>query len=378
MIYFDNNATTPILPEIREVIMEAMEKYWGNPSSSHCIGKTALEELENARKRIATLIDVDPAEIYFTSGGTESDNLALLGIMEYQQGKSLALSEIEHPAVKNSALYLKNRGIGSQIIPVNSNGIIEIDTLNRYIDETTMLLSIMAANNETGTIQPLEAIGEKVSERNIIFHTDAVQAFGKIPLSIKKCGISLMSISSHKIYGPKGCGAIYIKKGTPIKPRSFGGGQEKMMRTGTYNIPAILGFVKAAEIAYNTMASESRYLFELTELLYDKISTSIDSVVRNGDQEHRLPGTLNVSFPGTISGMVVKDLDENGICVSGGAACNSGIAEPSSVISALGRKKIEAISAIRFSLGRDAVKDDILHTVEILKTVVEKRRKQNS
>ncbi len=249
MIYFDHNATTPIIPEVRDVMAQAMDRYWGNPSSSHTLGRKATDELEFARGRLAELLAVSPDEIHFTSGGTEADNLALLGIINQDYNASIVISEIEHPAISKAADFLEEKGVQCNRVPVDKDGVLQVDALKEVIIGKVQLISVMFANNEIGTIQPMAQIGELAVRNNIPFHSDAVQAFGKVPLKLTENNISLCSISSHKIYGSKGCGALYVSREVPIAPRSYGGNQERGIRTGTQNLPAILGFVKAAEIA---------------------------------------------------------------------------------------------------------------------------------
>ena len=374
MIYFDHNATTPIIPEVQEVMAEAMDKYWGNPSSAHNMGKLATGELEKARERLATLLEVLPGEINFTSGGTEADNLAIMGIMDSLTEASLIISSVEHPAVRKAADILLDNWVKCTVIPVDEYGIVNLDELAEVITDKTKLISVIFANNEIGTVQPVKEIGKIAKQNNVPFHTDAVQAFGKLPVGIKENNISLMSISSHKIYGPKGCGALYINKDVSIKPRTYGGSQEHNLRTGTQNLPAILGFVKVAEIAYEKMDEEKRHLFELTEFMYSEIENTIDNVLRNGHPDKRLPGTLNVSFPDTTSTMVVEALDKEDICVSGGSACHSGMDEPSQILQAIGRNSEEAISGVRFSLGRSSTKEEVITVVKALKHVVDEIR----
>lgn len=377
MIYFDHNATTPIIPEVQETMAEAMERYWGNPSSSHTIGRKAAYELADARARLAALLAVSADEIHFTSGGTEADNLAVLGIVEPSNESAILISDIEHPAVSNAADYLARRGVTCERIPVDEHGLIDREALVNAVTDKVKLISVMFANNEIGTIQPMKEIGTIAREYDIPFHSDAVQAFGKMPLNITENNIALCSISSHKIYGPKGCGALYIKKGISISPRSYGGGQEHGVRTGTQNLPAILGFVRAAEIACEKMEEERTYLFNLTEYLYREISIAIDTVIRNGHPQNRIPGTVNLSFPGTTSDMIVEALDKERICVSGGAACHSGTAEPSHVLQAIGRRKQEAIAGVRFSLGRNSTKEEVDVVVRVLRGVIEDIRNLN-
>lgn len=371
MIYFDHNATTPIIPEAKEVMAEAMDNYWGNPSSSHSMGKKASEELEKARERLAALLEVTPDELHFTSGGTEADNLAIMGIIDPLTESSLIISSVEHPAVRKAADTLVERWVKCNVISVDEYGVIKFDELADAITNKTKLISVIFANNEIGTIQPVQEIGEIAKQNNVTFHTDAVQAFGKIPINVKENNISLMSISSHKIYGPKGCGALYVNKNVSLKPRTYGGSQEHNVRTGTQNLPAILSFVKAAEIAYNRMEEEKKHLFELTEFMYSEIVNSIDNVPRNGHPDKRLPGTLNVSFPDTTSTVIVEALDKDGICVSGGSACHSGKDAPSQILQAIGRNSEEAASGVRFSLGRSSTKEKVITVVKALKKAVD-------
>ncbi len=377
MIYFDHNATTPILPEVLDVMRDAMEEFWGNPSSTHSVGRKAFARLENARERLAGLIGASAREIYFTSGGTESDNLAILGMMDRHKNGSVVISAIEHPAVHEAALTLSAKGFEATQAPVDDNGQVAIDKLEACVTDNTRLVSIMFANNEIGTVQPVQSIGEMLKKRNIPFHSDAVQAFGKIPVNVEKGSISLMSVSSHKIYGPKGCGALYIRQGTRINPRSFGGGQERHVRTGTENLPAILGFVRAAEIAHITMEEDAVRLRGLTELLHSEISSKIERVLRNGHPDQRIPGTLNLCIPGAETESLLASLDQEGICASGGAACSSGSISASRTLLAMGRRKVDAVCAVRFSLGRENTKDEVHTAVAIMEKVVKRIREAN-
>jgi cysteine desulfurase len=377
VIYIDHNATTPVLPEVREVIIEAMKEFWGNPSSLHSPGRKAFALLENARARFAALIGASPKEIFFTSGGTESDNLAVIGFMERFPDGELVISSVEHPAVHDAAQYLANRGNTVKHIPVDEYGIIQMDKLEESLNEKVKLVSIIYANNEIGTIQPIEEIGEMLAKRETPFHSDAVQAFGKIHLNVGTGRLSLMSVSSHKIYGPKGCGALYVREGLKINPRTFGGSQERHIRTGTENLPAILGFVKAAEIACNSLAGDAKYLFELTETMYSEIYARIENVIRNGHAKKRIPGTLNLCFPGAETESVLASLDQDGVCASGGAACSSGSINASRTLLAIGRRKTDAVSAIRFSLGRENTKKDVMAAVDALEKAVKRIRTIN-
>jgi len=377
MIYFDHNATTPILPEVRDVMRDAMKEFWGNPSSTHFMGRKAFASLENARERLAALIGATAKEIFFTSGGTESDNLAILGMMDRHQNGSVVISAIEHPAVHEATRSLSAKGFEVSEVPVDGNGVVAIDKMESCITGSTRLVSVMYANNEIGTVQPVRSIGEMLAKRNIPFHSDAVQAFGKIPVNVENGLISLMSVSSHKIYGPKGCGALYIRQGTRINPRTFGGGQERHVRTGTENLPAILGFVRAAEIAHETMEEDAGRLRDLTELLYNEISSKIERVLRNGHPDQRIPGTLNLCIPGAETESLLASLDQEGICASGGAACSSGSISASRTLLAMGRRKVDAVCAVRFSLGRENNRDEVHAAVAILEKVVKRIREAN-
>jgi cysteine desulfurase len=377
MIYFDHNATTPVLPEVRDVMASAMEEFWGNPSSAHSAGRKAFAQLEMARERLASLIGASSKEIFFTSGGTEADNLAALGFMERHPGAGMVISAIEHPAVHDAANSLAEKGHAKQVASVDHHGIIKLDHLKELIDKKVKLVSIIYANNEIGTLQPVTEAGDICAAKGVTFHTDAVQAFGKVPVSVKNNHISMMSISSHKIYGPKGCGALYIRHGTKLNARTFGGSQERHIRTGTENLPAILGFVKAAEIACKSLEHDRKYLFEMTETLFNEITARIDNVIRNGHAEKRIPGTLNVCFPGAETESLLASLDQEGICVSGGAACSSGSINASRTLLAIGRRKVDAVCAIRFSLGKENTKEEVITVAKALEKAVARIRNVN-
>lgn len=380
MIYFDHNATTPIVAEVRETMADAMDRFWANPSSSHIVGKEASQALHDARIVFASLLNVLPEEVYFTSGGTEADNLAVCGVLDSFDIASCSslLSSIEHPAIRMAMEYMEQRGHPFTSVSVDTNGQTDIDSLKNSIDDRTKFVSIMFANNEIGTLQPVYEIGAMCRDHNLIFHSDVVQAFGKVPVDLKECNLDLASFSSHKIYGPKGCGALYKRKDVTIQPRTFGGGQELNIRTGTQNLPAILGFVKAAEIAYSVMAQERKTLLYLTEYFYSELKNNIKDILRNGHSENRLPGTLNVSFPGTTSIQIVDELNKEDIYVSGGSACSSGSSSPSHVLKAIGRRTVDAIAGVRFSLGRSNTKDDVNYVVNSIKKTVNHLRIQNS
>ncbi len=377
MIYLDHNATTPVLPEVQETVCEAMREFWGNPSSAHAIGRKAFAQIEKARERLAALLGASAKELFFTSGGTESDNLGILGFLERLGSGGILISSIEHPAVHEAAHFLSARGYRVSEIPVDSDGIVSPDEIAKRLDDQTRLVSVMYANNEIGTVQPVTEIGKLLDERGIAFHSDAVQAFGKIPIDVKRDHVGLMALSSHKIYGPKGCGALFVRQGVRILPRTYGGGQERNIRTGTQNLPAILGFVKAAELVHQTMEADARRLFDLTELMFKQIVERIDNVIRNGHPDKRVPGTLNICLLGAETESLLASLDHEGICASGGAACSSGAIGASRTLLAIGRKKADAVCAVRFSLGRETSADEVLKTVDVLENAVKRIRQAN-
>lgn len=378
MIYLDHNATTPVREEVIEVVNKAQREFWGNPSSIHYIGAAALSQMEWARDKFAELVNAKPSEIYFTSCGTESNNLAIRGLLQRKNDTEIIISEIEHPSVLTLSEKLEEEGCVVKRIKSDNNGIADVEEIEKKITSNTSLISLMYANNETGIIQNVEQAGLIALKHKIPFHCDAVQALGKVYVDVKKINASTVSFSSHKVYGPKGVGALFIKTGHTIEPQLIGGGQEKKIRPGTQNIPGILGFVKATELAVQELEAEQKRLFDLTEYFYSKVENEIEDIKRNGDCNQRLPQTVNICFPGTTAEIIVPLLDGEGIAVSGGSACSSGSTSPSHVILALGRRKMESLSAIRFSFGKDTTKDEIDKTISLLKNSVERIRKLNS
>lgn len=377
MIYLDHNATTPIAPEVMLVMQKAMSDFWGNASSPHAYGRKAYAELEKARQTFAELLQVKPSEVFFTSGGTESNNLAILGAVELlPDGSEILVSSIEHASVFDAFQSIDKTRFTMEEIPVQKNGIINPADLEKMLSDKTKLVSVMHANNETGAIQPVQEIGEMVSDRKIIFHCDAVQSFGKIPVSINTIKAGLVSISSHKMYGPKGCGALIVKSGTKIKPRLIGGNQERLLRPGTENLPAILGFVFAAEMILKKGESEKIRLQELTNQLYGEINRLIPDISLNGELNNRISNTLNICFNKVDAESLVASLDQEGICVSFGAACSSGSQTPSRTLMEMGLSKENAQSSIRISLGRQNSETDIPIVVNALEKVIKRLRKK--
>jgi cysteine desulfurase len=375
-IYLDHSATTPVHPEVLTAMISFFANHFGNPSSIHREGRLAREAVEGARARVAALIGAAPAEIVFTSGGTEADNLALLGtaFVEKQGRNQIITSTIEHHAVENACRHLAECGFEVTFLPVDGEGRVNPDDVRKAVTEKTFLISIMHANNEIGTIQPLREIGAIARERGVLFHTDAVQSVGKIPVAVADLGVDLLSIAGHKISGPKGTGALYVRRGTELAPITFGGHQEGNLRNGTENVPGIVGLGKACEIARRDLASQMTHLRTLRELLEERIRAEIPDIRVHGHPLERLPQLLSVSFAGVSGEALVRELDLRGIAVSAGSACTAGSTKISHVLAALGMPEALAVGTVRFSLGRDNTEEEIGRAVSILKALVEKRR----
>jgi cysteine desulfurase NifS/selenium donor protein len=365
-IYLDYNATTPVDPEVAEVMKPFLTGCFGNPSSSHSFGLEARKAVESARKSVASLLNCLQEEIVFTSGGTESNNFAIKGIAEKLQdkGSHIITSVIEHPAVMEVCAYLRKKGFHVTFIPVNHLGIIDLSMLRKAIRKDTILITVMHANNETGTIQPIPEIAEIAKSYNIVFHTDAAQSIGKIKVDVGDLGVDLLSLAGHKFYGPKGVGALYIRSG--ILPASLlhGADHEGNRRAGTENVMEIAGLGKSCEIAGRDLENNHRHLKTTRDLLFDKINVDLKNVLRNGDPENCLPNTLNISFPGTNSGLVLSSMQE--IAASAGAACHSNRNVISHVLKAMGVPNDYAMSAIRFSTGKFTTTEEIERSAEII------------
>ncbi|HHU33039.1 MAG: cysteine desulfurase NifS [Zhaonellaceae bacterium] len=377
-VYLDHSATTPVRKEVADLVLSYMTTNYGNPSSIHSFGREAKKALENAREQVAGLIGAKPEEIIFTSGGTEADNLAVIGtaLANQKKGKHLITSVIEHHAVLDSFKYLEKQGFEVTYIPVDEYGLVNPDHVAKAVKEQTILLSIMHVNNEVGTIQPIKEIAEiiKSKSQDIIIHTDAVQSVGKIPVDVNELKVDLLTASSHKIYGPKGVGCLYVRKGTKIEPRYFGGGQERKRRPGTENLPGIVGFGKAAELAKQELKQEMVKLSELRDMLMDGILKTIPDVKINGDREKRIPGNVNVSIRYVEGEALLLSLDMKGIAASSGSACTSGSLDPSHVLLAMGIPHEIAHGSLRMTLGRDNTKEDIQYVLDTLPGIVNKLR----
>lgn len=386
-VYLDNSATTPLAPAVVDAMMPYLSEKFGNPSSIHFFGQEARAAVDNARHQVAELVNARPNEIVFTSGGTEADNFAILGLAGSRNGPGhIITSSIEHSAVKASCAELEKRGFAITYLPVYENGIVRIEDIKAAITDDTFLITIMTANNELGTIQPVTEIGRLVKTarengRKIYFHTDAVQAVGKITVDVEEIGCDLLSISAHKIYAPKGVGALYVRRGVRLKAQSLGGSQERGSRGGTESVPNVVAFGTAAEMVRNELEESAATLSGLRDSLESRIGETIADVVFNGSRENRIPTIANVSFRGVEGEGLLINLDMQGIAVSTGSACSSGTLEPSPVIRALSEDdgpaddEDRARGAIRFSLGRFNTTEDIDRVLEVLPRAVQTLRR---
>lgn len=364
--YFDNAATTKIKPEVLNAMIPYLSKEYGNPSSLYSIGRNAKRAIEDAREKVAKLINANKNEIYFTSCGSESDNTAIKGIAyRYKEkGNHIITSKIEHHAILESCKDLEKKGFKITYLNVNENGIVDLNELEGSINDKTILISIMFANNEIGTIQPIEKIAKIAKSHNIIFHTDAVQAAGNIPIDVKDMGIDMLSISGHKINAPKGVGALYVKQGIEFDKFMNGGHQERNKRAGTENLAEIVGFGKACEIAKNNIENHNKYLKELRDYFISELLKTEKNIKINGSMKNRLPGNMNISIKGVDATKLLLELDKKGICISTGSACNSGETTPSHVLTAIGLKSDDAKSAIRVTFGENNTKEEIDFLIE--------------
>ncbi|MFX0162318.1 MAG: cysteine desulfurase family protein [Candidatus Hodarchaeota archaeon] len=375
-VHLDYAAGAPVDPRVIEVMVSYLKDKWGNPFSVHSSGREAMSNLEESRKKIADLINCKGEEIIFTSGATEANNLALKGIAirMRKKGKHIITSRIEHPSILEPCEILEEMGFKITYLPVNKYGIVDTEKLERAIREETILISIIYANNEIGTIEPIKDIGEIAREKNIYFHTDAVAATGKIPINVEKDHVDLMTISSNDIYGPKGVGALFIKKGTKIEPLIHGGGQERHYRAGTENLPGIVGFAKAAEIVKNEMENEAERLSKLRDRLIEETLSKIKYSFLNGHPEKRLPNNANIRFLFVEGESLILNLDFENIEVATGSACTSRALEPSHVLTAIGVPPEEAHGSLQITMGRWTTKENIDRLLAVLPEIVARLR----
>jgi cysteine desulfurase len=375
-VYLDNNATTRLHPEVLEEMFPYLGRNYGNASSIHLFGQEARRAMDRARERVANFIGASPDEIVFTSGGTEADNQALLGIADAvgKPGNRVVTTAVEHQAVLNSCRFLEKKGLSVTYLSVDSKGRIDVGALADSLDEDVILISIMLANNEIGTIQPVQEAAQLARSRGILFHTDAVQAAGRIPVNVRELGVDLLSLSGHKFHGPKGCGALFVRSGIPGPVLIHGGHHERQRRAGTENVAAIAGFGRACSLAEARLKDSNLFVGSLRDRLESGILERVSGVKINGCPEHRLPNTLNVSFEGVDGQFLAVDLDMAGIAVSTGSACKSDMRDPSYVLSAMGCSFAEATGCLRFSLSADNTEEEIDSVLDTLPRLVEELR----
>ena len=376
LIYLDNAATTQVYPEVLEAMTPFFTEYYGNPSSVYSFAGKANRSVLDARETIASVIGAKTEEIYFTGGGSESDNWALKATAEAygEKGKHIITTKIEHHAILHTAEYLEKRGFEVTYLDVDADGIVHPEDVEKAIRPDTILISVMTANNEIGTIEPIKEIGAIAKKHGVLFHTDAVQAFGHIPINVDEMNIDMLSASGHKINGPKGIGIMYIRKGVKIKSFVHGGAQERQRRAGTHNVPGIVGFAKAASIAAKEMEDRIAYETKLRDYAINRIESEISHVKVNGHREKRLPNNINVCFRFIEGESLLILLDNKGICGSSGSACTSGSLDPSHVLLAIGLPHEIAHGSLRLTLSEKTTKEEIDYVVDELKIIVEKLR----
>ena len=375
VIYLDNNATTKVAPEVLEEMLPYFNEYYGNPSSMHTFGGMVEHKIVEARERLAKFLGASPEEIIFTSCGTESDSTAIRAAILSNPGKKhIVTSRVEHPAVKNLYEYLSKNGYRVTFVPVDRKGRLDLDYLYKHLGEDTAIVSIMWANNESGVIFPIEEIGGVLKEKGIVFHTDAVQAVGKIPIDLKNTAVDMLSLSGHKLHGPKGIGALYVRKGTKYSPFLIGGHQEKGRRGGTENVASIIGLGKASELAAANLSDENIRVKRLRDKLETVLINRIPNAIVNGDRENRLPNTTSIAFEYVEGEAILLMMDEFGICASSGSACTSGSLEPSHVLRAMGVPFTAAHGSIRFSLSIYNTEEEIDVIIEKLPPIIERLR----
>ncbi|MDF0589785.1 cysteine desulfurase NifS [Candidatus Methanocrinis natronophilus] len=379
-IYMDHAATTPLAPEVLEAMIPYFSERYGNPSSLHSFGREAREAVDDARTEVAALLNAEPSEIYFTSGGTESDNLALRGIARKnkKKGRHIITSSIEHPAVLEVCKALAGEGFEVTYLPVTREGLVEVGAVEEAVREDTILISVMHANNEIGTIQPLEEIGRLAGEKEIYFHTDGVQTAGKIPVDVRSLGVDAFSLSGHKLYGPKGAGALYIRKGVRIESIQQGGGHERGMRSGTENVPGIVGLGRAAMLAEEKMEEESERMRSLRDRMSGWVLKEIEDSWLNGHPVKRLPSNLNFGFRYIEGESLLLYLDAKGVAASTGSACSSKKLAASHVLSAIGLEPVESHGSLRITLGMENTEEDVDYACRAISESVARLREMSA
>ncbi len=375
-VYLDNSATTRVDDDVLKAMIPYFAESYGNASSIYKLGRDNRRAIEDAREKVAKILNCEPTEVYFTSGGSESDNMALKGIAHAnrKKGNHIITSKIEHPAVLESCKQLEKEGFEVSYIGVDENGILNLEELKREIRPDTILISVMFVNNEIGTIQPIKEIGEIAKEHNIYFHTDAVQAVGTLRIDVKELNIDSLSLSAHKFYGPKGIGALYVKRGIPFENLIIGGHQERSKRAGTENVASIVGLGVAIEKAYKDLDKHNEKIKELRDYFFEEIEKRIPYIKINGDRQRRVPGNANISFRFIEGEGLLLNLDLKGICASSGSACTSGSLDPSHVLLAIGLPHEIAHGSLRIAIGKYNTKEEIDYTIESLVEIVERLR----
>lgn len=374
-VYLDHAATTPVHPEVIAAMLPYFNPTYGNASSVHGFGRKGRMAIDNARETLAKALGAQPNEIYFTSGGTESDNIALMGVAEAManKGRHIITSSIEHHAILDTCAHLAKQGYEITYLPVDADGLVNPEDVKAAIRPDTILISIGHANNEMGAIQPIAEIGAIAKAHGVYLHTDAVQSFGTLPVDVNDLQVDLLSLSGHKIYGPKGIGALYVRRGTRVRPIQFGGGQERKLRPGTENVPGIVGLAKAVELAMAEREEKVERITRLRDKLIDGL-TAVPDVTLNGHREKRLPGNVNISVKYVEGESLILSLDLRGIAVSSGSACTSGSLDPSHVLIAMGLDHLQAHGSLRLTLGRNTTEADIDYVLEVFPEVVARLR----
>ena len=376
LVYLDNAATTPVKPEVLEAMIPYFTERFGNPSSLYAAGQDSKDAIREAREQVAALIGARPAEVFFTGSGTEADNWAFIGTAMWKRpkGRHVIMTAIEHHALIHGGKYLEKEGLDVTYLPVDPDGLVRPEELEAAMRDDTTIVSIMYANNEIGTLQPIAELCAIAHERGALFHTDAVQALGNVPLDVKKLGIDMMSLSAHKIYGPKGVGALYVRKGVSLPNYIHGGGQEAGRRAGTENLAGIVGFGKAAELAGKNLDVHIKNMRELRDYFLERVKREIPDIRINGSMESRLPGNVNITFKYIEGEAILMLLDMAGVAVSTGSACSSASLDPSHVLSAIGVPVEEIHGSIRFTFGDYTTKEDLDYALDALKAAVTKLR----